>query len=141
MALRRSPHQNVVVLHDAFVEEGVPYLVMEHVDGPTLYRAAGPGSPAGHGEGPLPRGGADLVGGGVDDVLQTFLGAFHPGKGHGTFARGSRPISEEHGEIRASLIKPLRWRHPLEISAEVTGRASIDGAECCTGERGGFFEI
>ena len=41
MAMRCSPHQNVVVLHDAFVEESVPYLVMEHVDGPTLSRGVG----------------------------------------------------------------------------------------------------
>jgi serine/threonine-protein kinase len=39
-ALRAVAHPNIVVLHDAFVEDGVPYLVMEHVAGETLDREA-----------------------------------------------------------------------------------------------------
>ncbi len=37
-ALARLSHPNIVAVHDCGVEEGTPYLAMEHVEGPSLRR-------------------------------------------------------------------------------------------------------
>jgi len=78
-AAARCAHPGIVALHDYAESDGTPFIVMEYIDGPTLYRAL---------HEPALRSGIDPIG--VTLQILDALGAAH---GHGITHRDIKPAN------------------------------------------------
>ncbi|MFI8945433.1 SAV_2336 N-terminal domain-related protein [Streptomyces sp. NPDC053750] len=113
--LKNINHRNVVAVHDAGIENDIPYVVMEHLDGITLHtlaRSYGHRLPA-----PLTVS--------VGTQLARALAAVHEaGITHGAL-EASRVVLLPDGTVRLSLFEPGRTRQPAGRSADLRALCEV----------------